>query len=148
MKKSIFIYSLFLKSLFVILLVSCFSAQASDEVDKNGRSNPKESVMKKKQLRHVVLFKFKDSVTDEDIKKVEVAFAALPDKIPQIKGYEWGINNSPEGLDKGFTHCFFLTFDSEEDRAIYLPHPDHKAFGGMLGPYLEDVLVVDYWIEN
>ena len=98
-----------------------------------------------KQLRHVVLFKFKESATPDDIKKVEEAFAALPSKIPEIKAFEWGTNNSPEGLDKGFTHCFFLTFDSEEGRSVYLPHPDHKAFGEGIGPYLEDVLVVDYW---
>jgi hypothetical protein len=97
------------------------------------------------QLRHVVIFKFKDGTSKEDIKKVEDAFSALPSKIPQIKGYEFGTNNSPEGLDKGFTHCFFLTFDSEEDRAIYLPHPDHKAFGAVLTPHLDDVLVLDYW---
>lgn len=99
-------------------------------------------------LRHVVLFKFKDGTSSENIKKVEAAFSALPSKIPQIKDYEWGLNNSPEGLEKGFTHCFFLTFNSEEDRAIYLPHPDHKAFGDVLGPHLDDVLVVDYWTKN
>ena len=83
--------------------------------------------------------------TAAEIATIEAAFAALPGKIPQIRDFEWGTNNSPEGLDKGFTHCFFLTFDSEEDRAIYLPHPDHKAFGAALGSSLEDVLVVDYW---
>lgn len=98
-------------------------------------------------LRHVVLFKFKENTSKEDIAKVEEAFAALPSKIPQIVGYEWGINNSPEGLNKGLTHCFFLTFNSEEDRAIYLPHPDHKAFGAILTPHLEDVTVVDYWTK-
>ncbi len=98
-------------------------------------------------LRHVVLFKFKEGTTPEQISQVEAAFGALPAKIPQIKDYEWGLNNSPEGLEKGFTHCFFLTFDSEEDRATYLPHPDHKAFGAVLSPYLEDVLVVDYWTK-
>ena len=148
MKKSISMYSLLARSIVVIILFSGFTAQASKGLNENEKSNSKESVMKKKQLRHVVLFKFKESATDEDIKKVESAFTALPSKIPQIKGYEWGLNNSPESLDKGFTHCFFLTFDSEEDRAIYLPHPDHKAFGSILGPYLEDVLVVDYWAEN
>jgi len=98
-------------------------------------------------LRHVVLFKFKENTSKEDIAKVEEAFAALPSKIPQIAGYEWGLNNSPEGLNKGLTHCFFLTFNSEEDRAIYLPHPDHKAFGAILTPHLEDVTVVDYWTK-
>ena len=78
---------------------------------------------------------------------MEAAFVALPSKIAEIKDFEWGLNNSPEGLDKGFTHCFFLTFDSEEGRAVYLPHPAHKAFGKVLGPHLEDVLVLDYWTK-
>lgn len=99
-------------------------------------------------LRHVVLFKFKPGTSEKDITKVREAFSALPSKIPQIVSYEWGTNNSPEGLDKGFTHVFFLTFKSEEDRAIYLPHPDHKAFGDVLGPHLDDVLVVDYWSKD
>ncbi|MEX0275077.1 MAG: Dabb family protein [Flavobacteriaceae bacterium] len=98
-------------------------------------------------LRHVVLFKFKEGTTPADIKKVEDAFTALPEKIPQIKDFEFGTNNSPEGLDKGFTHCFFLSFKSSEDRDLYLPHPDHKAFGEVLTPHLEDVLVIDYWSE-
>ena len=96
-------------------------------------------------LRHVVMFKFKEGTSKDDIRKVQEAFSALPSKILQIASYEWGTNNSPEGLDKGFTHIFFLTFKSEEDRAAYLPHPDHKAFGDVLGPYLDDVLVLDYW---
>jgi hypothetical protein len=98
-------------------------------------------------LRHVVLFKFKEGTSPEQVKEVEAAFSALPSKIPQIVSYEWGLNNSPEGLAKGFTHCFFLSFKSEADRAIYLPHPDHKAFGALLSPILGDVLVIDYWAK-
>jgi hypothetical protein len=99
-------------------------------------------------LRHTVLFKFKDSTTAADIKKVEDAFRALPSKIKQIKSLEWGTNNSPENLNQGFTHCFFLTFASEADRAAYLPHPAHKEFGTVLGPYLNKVLVIDFWAEK
>lgn len=101
-----------------------------------------------KKLRHVVLFKFKEGTSQESIAEVEASFKSLPNKIKEIKDFEWGTNNSPEGLDKGFTHCFFLTFDSEEGRAVYLPHPDHKAFGAVLGPHLEDVLVLDYWTKE
>ena len=100
-----------------------------------------------KTLRHVVLFKFKDGTAATDIKKVEDAFRALPSKIKEIKSLEWGINNSPENLNQGFTHCFFVTFSSEKDRAVYLPHPDHKAFGKILSPYLDKVLVLDYWAQ-
>jgi hypothetical protein len=99
-------------------------------------------------LRHVVLFKFKDTATPEQVQEVEKAFAELPNKIDVIQDYEWGTNVSPEGHDQGFTHCFFLTFNTEADRDAYLPHPAHKAFGKALGPYLDKVCVVDYWTKN
>ena len=102
----------------------------------------------KKVLRHIVLFKFKDKATAAQIKEVEAAFRRLPTQIKEIKGFEWGTNNSPEGLDQGLTHAFFLTFDSEADRAVYLPQPAHKAFGKILGPYLDKAVVVDYWAEK
>jgi len=117
--------------------------------EKNQLDSQTKITMKKDSvLRHVVLFKFKEGTSAKKITEVEEAFSALPSKIPEIAGYEWGTNNSPEGLDKGFTHAFFLTFKSEADRAIYLPHPDHKAFGALLSPHLEDVTVVDYWTVN
>lgn len=108
---------------------------------------PERTVMTDSVLRHVVLFKFKEGVPPEKITEIENAFAALPSKIAAIADYEWGINNSPEGLNKGLTHCFFVTFNSEADREIYLPHPDHQAFVQLLGPSLEDVTVVDYWTK-
>jgi hypothetical protein len=95
-------------------------------------------------LRHVVLFKFKDSSTPEQIKSVEAAFSALPSKINTIVDYEWGTNVSPENLAQGFTHCFLVTFKNAADRDAYLPHPAHKAFGKVLGPHLDKVLVVDF----
>src|SRR5688500_3626876 len=85
-----------------------------------------------KQLRHVVLFSFKKTSSAGDVKKVEDAFRALPSKIKEIKAFEWGLNNSPENLNQEFTHCFFVTFTSEADRAIYLPHPAHQAFVDVL----------------
>jgi hypothetical protein len=100
-----------------------------------------------KLLHHVVCLKFKPDATKEQIGEVEKAFRALKDKIPEIHSLTWGTNNSPENRNKGFTHCFVLTFKSEEDRARYLPHPDHKAFGKVLGPVLADVFVIDFWGE-
>lgn len=119
-----------------ILLISAMS-QAQTTKNKSG-----------KLLRHVVLFKFKDNATEADIKKVEEAFRDLPDIIKEVKGFEWGKNNSPENLNQGFTHCFFVSFSSEKDRDTYLPHPAHKAFVALLQPYLDKALVIDYWAEH
>ena len=122
----------------IIIIVTCFMAAIIIS------ANHKET----KMLRHVVLFKFKDSATPDQVKQVEKAFIALPSAIKEIKDFEWGINNSPENLNQGLTHCFLLSFSSEKDRDVYLPHPAHKAFGALLTPYLDKVVVVDYWVKD
>ena len=102
---------------------------------------PKEG----QKLFHVVSLKFKPDATKEQIKAVEESFAGLKEKIPGIVAMTWGTNVSPEKHDKGFTHCFILVFDDEKARDAYLPHPDHKAFGKVLGPVMADVFVIDFW---
>jgi|SRR4051794_36310676 len=103
---------------------------------------------RKGKLNHVVAFKFKEGTSKEDIKKVEDAFRDLKKKVKEIQSYEWGTNVSPEKHDKGFTHGFILSFKSEKDRDTYLNHPEHKAFGKILGPVLADVFVIDFWAEK
>lgn len=134
MKKSLLLFCATVVALFTLATVM------TTQADHHKKSE--------KVLRHVVCFKFKESASDKDIEKIVKAFGDLQDKIPEIKAFEWGTNNSPEKHDKGFTHCFILTFDSEEGRAVYLPHEDHKAFGKMLGPVLGDVFVIDYWAKK
>jgi hypothetical protein len=101
----------------------------------------------KKVLRHVVFFKFKKDATEEQIKTITDAFAVLPKKIDVIRDFEWGTDVGVEGLSKGFTHCFFVTFADAAGRDAYLPHPAHKAFVELVKPHLEDVCVVDYWTK-
>jgi len=100
------------------------------------------------KLQHVVCFKFKSSAPAADVKKVEEAFQALKKTIPQIAALEWGTNVSKEQHDKGFTHCFIVTFKSEKDRDTYISHPEHKAFGGIVGPVLDQVFVIDFWAKD
>jgi hypothetical protein len=101
-----------------------------------------------KRLQHVVSLKFKPTATRAQIDAVVTTFRELKKKIPAIHQLEWGTNVSPEKHDKGFTHVFILSFTSEKDRDLYLVHPDHKAFGKVLGPVMEDVFVLDFWAQN
>lgn len=98
-------------------------------------------------LRHVVLFKFKDGTTNEQIRKIENAFCAIPSKVDTVYDFEWGTDVSVENRHKGFTHCFVVTFLSEADRGEYLPHPAHNEFVETILPHVDDVLVVDYWTK-
>lgn len=139
-----FLFILFLGSL------TFFSCQDTNKqtqtVVAKKEAKMEKSTKKEKLLRHVVLFKFKEEASEADVNKLNEAFNALPDEIPVIKDFEWGINDSPENFHQDFTHCYLLTFDSEEDRdSVYTPHPQHQAFVKSLGPHLEKVFVVDYW---
>ena len=136
--------SLMLRNLMLLLCASVAAVGCSnyEETDINVKLLHSEPAM---FLRHVVLFKFKDGTSTNDINRIETAFAALPSKIEAIHDFEWGTNISVENLSQGYTHCFLVTFKSAEDRAVYLPHPAHKEFGSLLRPHLDKVLVVDYW---
>lgn len=125
-----------LKLLPLFLLICTFSFACSETKD-----NPE------KVLRHVVLFGFDSTVTADQVKEIEEAFQALPQQIEEIKGYEWGTDCSPEGLQKGLTHCFLVTFHSEKDRDAYLIHPAHQAFGKLINGKLSAITVVDYWTK-
>ena len=95
-------------------------------------------------LRHVVLFKFKDDLTKEQVNEVVAAFAGLPKKIDLIRDFEWGTDVSVENRSQGFTHAFLVTFADEKGRDAYLKHPAHDDFVRLAGPRIDKVLVVDY----
>lgn len=97
-------------------------------------------------VRHVVIFKYKETATDAQIQEITDAFKALKDQIPGIIDFEHGVNDSPEGKNLGFTHAYLMTFENAEARDVYLPHPKHAEFGKLLGEsgIFEDAFVVDY----
>lgn len=97
-------------------------------------------------VRHVVVFDYKEGASEEDIRAVTDAFRSLQDKIPGIVSFEHGVNNSPEGLNQGFTHVYLLTFENAAARDAYLPHPEHDKFGQLLraSGIFEGAFVVDY----
>lgn len=152
MKFTLLVGAAFLATLCLTALTAT-AADAGGAKRKAASETPKPESAKptkpgKSQLLHVVSFKFKETASKDDIRKVEEAFHALKAKVPQIKKLVWGLNNSPEGLNKGCTHAWVLTFGTEADRDAYLVHPDHKEFGKLVGPLLGDVFVFDFWAKE
>uniref|UniRef100_UPI0013D31CB3 Dabb family protein n=1 Tax=Enterobacter ludwigii TaxID=299767 RepID=UPI0013D31CB3 len=64
-------------------------------------------------IRHILFIKFTDCALAEQILAVRTAFLQIPDRIEGVTSVEWGINNSPEGKNSGFTHCVLMTFADE-----------------------------------
>ena len=122
----------------ILLIIITISMHTNTQAQQQNQSTT---------LRHVVMFGWKEGTDSTAINKVIAAFKTLPSKISQIKAMEWGTNNSPEGLNNGLTHCFFITFTSEADRDAYLVHPAHKEFVSLLKPAPDKVTVLDYWVK-
>ncbi len=103
-----------------------------------------------REVKHIVVFKYKSTASPAQIQEVTAAFVALKDKIPGITSFEYGVNNSPENFNKGFTHVYLLTFKDALARDQYLPHPEHKKFGDLLGRLgiLEEPFVVDFEVQK
>lgn len=127
-----------MKKLLVIIFISLTIPTMS-----NAQKNSQQPL-----LRHVVMFGWKEGTDTNQINKIVSAFKALPSKISLIKSFEWGTNNSPEGLNNGLNYCFLVTFNSAADRDAYLIHPAHKEFVSQLKPAPDKVTVLDYWAEQ
>ncbi|MEY4373534.1 MAG: hypothetical protein RL219_2303 [Actinomycetota bacterium] len=75
-------------------------------------------------VRHVVMFNFKDGVTDAQIGAYAAAIRNLPSVIPQIRDYRLG----PDlGVNPGnFAMVVCGDFASVDDYIAYRDHPEHQ----------------------
>ncbi|KIV97794.1 hypothetical protein PV10_01501 [Exophiala mesophila] len=103
-------------------------------------------------LVHIVLFKLKSSLSQDEKKAVCDDMLNLKDTCihptsnkTYILSASGGVDNSPEGAQGGFTHGFVVEFASKEDRDYYVSQdPIHQAFGQKNGSKWDDVRVIDY----
>lgn len=101
---------------------------------------------------HVVLFRLKASLSEQEKKEFCDDMLSLRTSCvhpethkPYIVASSGGIDNSPEGAQKGLTHGFVVEFASKEDRDYYVSKdPSHKAFVDKNRHRFDDVTVVDY----
>ena len=95
---------------------------------------------------HLVLMKFKPGTTQDDIDNI---FLNLQDLLTSgvIEGlleFSGGPYDSPEGLNKGFTHAFSMKFQNKLYRDNYFPHPEHERVKEMIIAKLDDLITFDY----
>lgn len=99
-------------------------------------------------ITHMVLLKVKKDVPQAQIARVFAALAGLQQAIRGITSFSGGAYSSPEGLQRGFTHAFCMTFQSAAARDAYLPHPEHEQVKKLVLEVLEGgldgVIAFDY----
>jgi len=96
------------------------------------------------KVKHIVLLKFKDGTTEEQIAKFFEDVLDLSESAPGIDDYVGGANCSKEGNTQGLTHGFIMTFSDVAARDAYIVHPEHERFKTMAMPAVESVLVLDF----
>ncbi|KAI5349149.1 hypothetical protein L3X38_002036 [Prunus dulcis] len=65
-------------------------------------------------VKHVLLAKFKEGISENQIEELTKGYAKLVDLIEPMKSFHWGKDVSIENLHQGFTHIFESTFESME----------------------------------
>jgi hypothetical protein len=77
-------------------------------------------------IRHSVMFRFEESVTDDQLAAMSAALDALPSAIPEIVAYRHGrdLGIGPTN----FQYAITADFASADDFATYRDHPEHQRF--------------------
>lgn len=96
-------------------------------------------------VKHIVLFKLKESLSTEKRWEVMTAFKkaieALPARIDFIKHIEVGLNANPA---EQWDIALNSDFETMDEVRAYAAHPDHVAAASILGPYKDSRACVDY----
>jgi hypothetical protein len=96
-------------------------------------------------VKHIVLFKLKDEIAQEEKRDVmnrfKVAIERLPARIPFIRKIEVGLNMNPA---EAWHIALYSEFDSLEDVKAYSTHPEHLAAGKIIAGAKESRACVDY----
>lgn len=99
-------------------------------------------------ITHVVLLRIRKDVPKKEVDRVFAALAGLRGKIPGLLTFCGGPYSSGEGLNRGFTHGFCMTFGDASARDAYLLHPEHekvkKLVLAVLDGGLDGVTAFDY----
>lgn len=99
-------------------------------------------------ITHMVLLRVRKDVPTRTIERVFGEIGALQSRLPGILSFAWGPYSSPEGLGRGYSHGFCMTFRDAVARDAYLPHPEHERVKesvlGILDGGVDGVLAFDF----
>ena len=83
-------------------------------------------------IRHIVLTKFRPDTSEETISQIYAGLGAVAEKLPGANNFVGGRSESPEQLERGYTHGFVIDFDDWDALRVYADDAEHKALGAQL----------------
>jgi hypothetical protein len=96
------------------------------------------------KVKHIVLWKFKDGITEEQIGKFFDDLLDLSETVPGIDDYVSGSNCCAVPLSQGLTHGFIMTFTDAAARDAYMVHPEHEKFKDAAMALVDNVIIFDF----
>jgi len=102
-----------------------FAGIAVGAVAQNRTASAQNKFGRPKSVIHVVVYKFKDGVSEADQKKVLEGIAGMAGKIPGIKNI-W--TKTQRNQIRDFTGVYAIEFTSPDAAADYAESPIHEAW--------------------
>jgi hypothetical protein len=97
-------------------------------------------------VEHVVLFRWTEEASQEEIEKALLELSALKSKIAGILDSSFGANFSERA--KGYTHGLVMRFTGRAALEAFYPHPEHqRVLQDFLNAIRVDTLAFDYEIQ-
>jgi hypothetical protein len=93
-------------------------------------------------IQHILLWNYRDSVSEEERSRLEAELMALPGKVPSLRRLSWG--PVVGGRNQSFSHCFVMLFDDVQGLQQYATHPDHLHFSGPFKEACAAQVVADF----
>lgn len=88
-------------------------------------------------VRHVVVFRWTEGTTDDDISAVEAALAGLPAAIPELVDYRFG--RDLRVSDGTWDFAVVADFRDQDGYLAYRDHPAHQdVIAEHIRPHLAD----------
>ena len=101
-----------------------------------------EAAVGKGMFVHVVFFKFKPEVAEDEIAGFMKDLADVKKKIPVLKEFLVGKNTSKNG--RVYHYAQVSVFEKKEDLAIYEKHPEHEKLAQRIRPAIAGGIAMDF----
>ena len=88
-------------------------------------------------IRHVAVFRFKDSATEAVIDEIDATLATLPDIVPEIVSFSSGRN--AHVTDGAWDYAVVADFATADDYTTYATNPQHvDMVKNVVGPHVAE----------
>ncbi len=94
-------------------------------------------------LKHVVFMKFKEGVTDEEIKDLAKGLGALPSKIAEIREYVFG--RDVLHTERSYDFALVSGFDDLDAMKRYQVDPEHQLVVEKVKKLSQSIIAVDFY---